>query len=115
MKKTISTVSGKKNELAVRAEQALLSQLPVDTKVLKKAAKYLEPGKLKLFALAAAGGAALLSLLASAGHARVYRAAVSRELKKQLAPVNEKLGQLEAQNEELKRQNEELQKQLAQK
>lgn len=113
MKKAIPALSGKKNELAVRAEQALLNQLPVNTKALQKAAKYLEPGKLKLIAIAVAGGAAMLSMLGSIGHERLYQAAVARELKKQLAPINEKLGQLEAQNEELKNQNEALQKELA--
>ena len=52
-------------------------------------------------------------LLGSLGRTGVYRAAVAKELKKQLEPVNRKLDELEKQNEELKRQNEELRVQLA--
>jgi chaperonin cofactor prefoldin len=53
-----------------------------------------------------------VSLVGNWLHNRVYRAAVARELKKQLAPVNKKLDELEKQNEELKKQNEQLKKQL---
>lgn len=103
----------RKNALAVRAEQAVLERVPVDQKTLRKAAKYLEPKRLKLLLIAAAAGAAMLSAIGSLGHERLYRAAVARELKKQLEPVNSRLEQLQKQNEELKRQNEELKKQLA--
>ena len=79
---------------------------------LRRAAKLLEPKNLKRLGLAAAGGSVLLSALGTAGRDRIYRAAVARELKKQLEPVNKKLDALEQQNEELRRQNEELQRQL---
>ncbi len=101
-----------KQSLSAYAQQRVLEQLPVDTKALRKAAKYLEPKRLKLVALAAVGGGALLSLLSSVGHERLYQAAVARELKRQLAPLNAKLDRLETQNEELRRQNETLQRQL---
>lgn len=115
MKKTVLPaviVTEPKRALTARAEQAVLERLPVDQKKLRAAAKYLEPKRLKLVLLAAAGGMALLSAVASFGHERVYRAAVARELKRQLAPVNERLETLEKQNEELKRQNEELARRL---
>ena len=65
----------------------------------------------RLGAVVIAGGVAV-SLAGSWLHNRVYRAAVAKELKKQLAPVNKKLDELEKQNEELKKQNEQLKKQL---
>lgn len=115
MKKAIPNLSEAKQALAVRTEQSLLSQLPIDTDKLRKAVKYFEPGKLKLYALVAVGGMALLTLFESLSQAHMYRSAVSKEMKKQLAPVNEKLAELEAQNDALKRQNDELKKELAQK
>lgn len=117
MKKTVLPVvvpmlNQQKNALALRTEQAVLERLPVDQKALRKAAKFLEPKRLKLLLIAAVGGAALLSAIGSFGHERLYRAAVAREMKKQLEPVNSRLDQLQKQNEELKRQNEELKRQL---
>ena len=106
MKKTVLPaviVAEPKRALAARAEQAMLERLPVDQKTLHKAAKYLEPKRFKLLLLAAAGGAALFSAVRSFSHEQVYRAAVSRELKRQLEPVNERLETLQRQNEELKR------------
>ena len=102
-----------KQELASRAGQALLEQLPVDQKTLRRAARLLEPQNLKRLALAAAGAAAVLSLAAGIGHDRMYQAAVGREIKKQLAPIHQKLDDLQAQNEELRRQNEALRRELA--
>lgn len=112
MKKALPMPTDVKRGIALRAEQAVLEQLPVDRKALKKAAKYLEPKKLKLLTVAFLGGAAFLSLLGTAGHERLYRAAVAKELKRQLAPVNEKLDELQAQNDELRAQNEELKRRL---
>ncbi len=99
--------------LAARAEKALLEQLPLDQKALTRAAKILESGKLKRVAIAAAGGAMALSFLGTVGEMRLYRVAMKRELKKQLAPINKKLDELEEQNEELRRQNAQLQRQLS--
>ncbi len=99
-------------KLAELAERRLLEQLPVDAKTLRRAAKYLDPKYLKLTAIAVGGGAALLAALIAFSRGRIYQAAVARELKKQLAPLNTKLDRLETQNEELRQQNEELQKQL---
>lgn len=115
MKKTVMPaviVTEPKRMLAARAEQAVLERLPVDRSALRAAAKLLEPKRLKLVLLAAAGGMALVSMIGSLGHERLYRAAVARELKKQLAPVNERLETLQKQNEELKRQNDELRQKL---
>ena len=111
--KAFTSLPSTKKALTSRTEQAVLDLLPVDEKSLRRAAKLLEPKNLKRLGLAAVGGAALLSALGTAGRDRIYRAAVARELKKQLEPVNKKLDALEQQNEELRRQNEELQKQLA--
>lgn len=101
-----------KNLLAARAEQAILQQLPVEQKTLRRVSKLLEPKNLKRLGIAAVCGTATLSVLGSVSQMRMYRAAMARELKKQLAPVNKKLDELEAQNEELRRQNEQLQKKL---
>ena len=99
--------------LSARTEQAVLELLPVDQKTLRRAARLMEPKNLKRLGIAVFGGTALLSLLTSIGHDRVYRAAVARELKKQLEPVNRKLDVLEKQNEELLRENAELKERLA--
>ena len=79
---------------------------------LQRAAKYLEPRKLKRIAVIAVGGSAALSLLGSIGHDRIYRAAVAREMKKQLEPIRKQLDELTVQNENLIRQNELLREQL---
>ncbi|MCR5576282.1 MAG: hypothetical protein K6F56_04675 [Oscillospiraceae bacterium] len=105
--------SMKKEALAAQAGQLLLDQLPVDAAKLKKAAKYMEPKNIKRIAIAAVGGSALLSLVGSLGHDRLYRAAVARELKKQLEPIQKQLDELAEQNEALIRQNEALQEQLS--
>ena len=102
-----------KKAIAARAEQMLWESLPVEQKSLQRAMKLLEPKNLKLLGVAAVGSMAALSLLGGLSRTGVYRAAVAKELKKQLEPVNRKLDELEEQNEELKRQNEELRAQLA--
>jgi cell division protein FtsB len=108
----LPAVTDPRSRLAARAEQALLERLPVDTRTLQKAARYLEPKHFKLLLASAVALAALLSLIKAVGRDQIYRAAVSRELKRQLAPVNDALEELRSQNEELARQNEELKKQL---
>ena len=101
-----------KSLLAARAEQAIIQQLPVEQKTLRRVSKLLEPKNLKRLGIAAVCGTATLSVVGSVSRMRMYRAAMARELKKQLAPVNKKLDELEAQNDELRRQNEQLQKKL---
>ena len=100
------------NLLAARAEQAIIQQLPIEQKTLRRVSRLLEPRNLKRLGIAALCGTATFSLLSSVSHMRAYRAAMARELKKQLDPVNKKLDALEEQNEELRRQNEQLQKEL---
>ena len=102
----------KKDALVAQAGQALLQQLPVDVTKLQRAAKYLEPRKLKRIAVIAVGGSAALSLIGSIGHDRIYRAAVAREMKTQLEPIRKQLDELTVQNENLIRQNELLREQL---
>ena len=111
MKKT-SVVPAAKTALAVRAGKAVLEQLPVDQKKLKLAAVLLEKKNLKRLGVLAVSGAAALSLGASVIQSRITRSALRKELKRQLAPVNKKLDELEEQNKELRRQNEELRRQL---
>ncbi len=101
-----------KQKLTELAEQRLWEQLQVDTKALRRAARFLEPKRLKFTAIAVGGGVALISAFAAFGRGRIYQAAVAREMKRQLAPLNSKLDRLEAQNEELRKQNEELERQL---
>ena len=110
--KKASVIPAAKTALAVRAGKAVLEQLPVDQKKLKLAAALLEKKNLKRLGVVAVSGAAALSLCGSVIQARVTRAALRRELKRQLAPVNKKLDELEEQNKELRRQNEELRRQL---
>ena len=110
--KAIVRLSNPKELLYRQAEQTLLEQLPIDQKRLRRAAKLLEPQNLKRLGVLAVGGAAALSLLSSWGSARLYRAEVARELKKQLAPVNRKLDELEEQNKALEEQNEALRRAL---
>ena len=100
--------------LAARAEQAILDKLPVDERTLRLVGKILEPKNLKVIGIAAIGGSALISVISSVTHDRVYQAAVARELKKQLVPLERRMAELEAQNEVLLRQNRELLAQLDQ-
>ena len=59
--------------------------------------------QIKKYGLLAGGGLLGLSVLGSAARTASYRAAVSRELKKQLKPIHEKLDRLEQENEELRK------------
>ena len=104
-----------KTAIAVRAGKAVLEQLPVDRKKLKLAAALLEKADLKRIGVIAVSGAAALSLGGSMLQAGMTRRALRKELKRQLAPMNKKLDELEAQNKELQRQNEQLRRQLEKK
>ena len=68
---------------------------------------------IKRLGAAVVGASAALALAGSLARRRMIRSALARELKKQLAPVNKKLDELEEQNKELKKQNEQLRKQLS--
>ena len=114
MKNTLPVITKKNNALSSMAEQAVLNVLPVDQKTLNRIARILEPKNLKLFAVGAIGGTALISILTSIGHDRIYQAAVGREMKKQLEPLKKKLNELEAQNAVLYQQNQELTELIAQ-
>jgi hypothetical protein len=98
--------------VSAKAEQAIVQQLPIDQKTLRRVGRLAEPKNLKRIVVLVVGGSVLFSLIGTLSKIRMYRAAVRRELKKQLEPINRKLDELEAQNEELKRQNKELQKKL---
>ena len=109
----------KKLPAALPAEHAL-ELLPLvlskdksaDQKLLHFVLTHLSAENLKRLGLVAVAGGVAVSLVGNWLHNRAYRAAVARELKKQLAPVNKKLDELEKQNEDLKKQNEQLKKQL---
>ncbi len=101
--------------LTARAEQAILEKLPVDEKTLRLIGRIFEPQNLKYIGIAAVGGSALISVISSITHDRVYQAAVARELKKQLVPLERRMAELEAQNEALLEQNRKLLAQLDQK
>lgn len=99
--------------VTARAEKAIIDSLPIDQKTLKIVRKVLEPGNLKRIAIAAVGGSALISIAGTFGRNRLNRLETSKELKKQLMPLQIKLNELEAQNAVLLQQNEELKLQLA--
>ena len=108
MKKTLAILSERKNPLAVKTEQVLLEKLPVDQKTLNRAMKILEPKNLKRLCIGAIGGSILVTILSNIGKDQIYRASVGQEIKKQLAPMQKKLDELEAQNAALYLQNKEL-------
>ncbi len=110
--KHATVVPAGKAALAVRAGEAVLKRLPADEKKLKLAAMLLEKAKLRRLGVIAVSGAAVLGVGSSMLQARLTRAALRRELRRQLAPVNKKLDALEEQNRELRRQNEALRRQL---
>ena len=58
--------------------------------------------QIKKYGLLAGGGLLGVSVLGSAARTAGYRAAVARELKKQLRPIHEKLDRLEKETAELK-------------
>lgn len=59
-------------------------------------------GRPEKVGLAAGGAAAALSLLHWAHYYRFYHSVIAKELKKQLAPLNKKLDELQAENERLR-------------
>lgn len=86
-------------------EAAALAASPKGRRKLAEAAlKNVDLKKLKLTAFAAGGGVLLLGAAGSVYRYETFRIAVSKELKKQLAPLHEKLDALEKQNEELKKE-----------
>ena len=87
-------------------------QLPVDNKAMLVLGWLLNPNHLKLIGVVLVGGCAVFALIRSIWEKFTFRSALSREMKKQLEPVYDKLEELEEQNEELKSQNEELMKHL---
>ncbi len=92
-------------DLSLLPEAAVLAKTKKGRRKLAETAlKGLDLKKLKLTALAAGGGLVLLGAAGSAARYEAFRFAVSREMKKQLAPVNAKLAELEKQNEELKKE-----------
>ena len=108
MKITKPVIQSPSDKLTAKAEQALLEKLPVDQKTLTLIGRILEPQNLKRIGIAAIGGSALISLISTLGHDKVYQAAVGREIKKQIAPLEHKLDELRTQNAVLLQQNREL-------
>ena len=113
MKNPLPVIVNKNSDVLLsKTEQALMDRLPVDQKTVRRLGKLLEPKNLRRIAIGAVGGSVLISVVTNIGHDRIYQAAVSRELKKQLDPLRKKLDDLEAQNVALWEQNEELKRQL---
>ena len=108
MKITKPVIQDPNAVLTAKAEQMLLEKLPVDEKTLKLAGILLEPKNLKRIGIAAIGGSAIISLVSSISHDKVYQAAVAKEIKKQVAPLEHKLDELRTQNAVLLQQNREL-------
>ena len=108
MKLTKPVIQDPNAVLTAKAEQMLLEKLPVDQKTLKLAGKLLEPKNLKIIGITAIGGSALISLISSISHDKIYQAAVAKEIKKQIAPLEHKLDELRTQNAVLLQQNREL-------
>lgn len=75
-------------------------------KVNKRMADYIiksvNAKKLKRIIIAGGGAAALVAVGSSVARLKSLQFAVAREMKKQLAPINAKLDELEKQNAELK-------------
>ena len=101
-----------KNPLALRAQQVLAEQLPGGELTLNVIKTLMKPENLKRIGIALVGGSILLSWLRSLSEKHAFRAAIRKELEKQLEPIYEKLETLEEQNEELLHQNEKLQESL---
>ena len=80
--------------------------------LLRAALTHASPQNIKRLAALLVGGGVAVSLAGDWLRKRSYRAAMAKEMKKQLAPLNKKLDELEKQNEELKKQNEQLKKKL---
>ena len=80
-----------KNALAARAEQTLVEQLPVDQKALRVMGWLIKPENLKKVGIGAIGCAVAVSMLKNANQMRSYRAAMGKELKKQLAKKDKEL------------------------
>ena len=108
MKIKKSVIQDPNTVLTAKAEQMLLDRLPVDQKTLKRIGKLAEPKNLKWVGLGVIGGSALVSLISSIGHDKVFQTAVAREMKKQIAPLEHKLDELRTQNAVLLQQNREL-------
>ena len=96
----------------VLTKASIEDQLPVDSKTMLLLGWLLNPKHLKLIGVVLVGGCAIIALIRSAWEKFTFRSALSREMKKQLEPVYDKLEELEEQNEELKSQNEELMRRL---
>ena len=100
MKKT-SAVSAAKAALAVRAGKAVLEKLPIEEKKLKLAAALLDKTNLKRLGFVAVSGAAALSLGGTVLQTRLTRAALRKELKRQLEPLHEEIAALQKSVDEL--------------
>ncbi len=105
----VKAVSGQALELL---PQVLAKSGSGEQKLLRYVLANANPKAVKRLGALLLGGVAAVSLAGKWLRSRAYRAAVAKELKKQLAPLNKKLDELEKQNEELKKQNEQLRKQL---
>ena len=70
-----------KNKFAARAGEAILQQLPVEEKTLRRVGWLMEPKHLKQLGFAAVAGTAAFSVISSMSRMSAYRMAMARELK----------------------------------
>ena len=111
-KKKAPVVKAVAEEALELLPQVLAKSDAGENKLLRYVLAHANPKAIKRVGALLLGGGVAVSLVGKWVRNRAYRAAMARELKKQLAPVNKKLDELEKQNEELKKQNEQLRKQL---
>ena len=100
-------------DFGAMAQRAVLDSLPIDPKLLRKARKAMESEKIRRLVLISVCAGTAVTVAGIAGQRMLYRSAVSKEVKRQLVGVNDKLDELYAQNAELLRQNEALMAKLA--
>ena len=87
--------------------------VPNEVEVARQLISRLDHRKVKQYALIAVGTACGIKLVSAISRELSYQTAVSRQIKRQLEPVQAQLEQIIQQNAELKEQNQRLQQRLA--
>ena len=87
--------------------------VPNEVEAARQMISRLDHRKVKQYALIAVGTACGIKLVSAISRELSYQTAVSRQIKRQLEPVQAQLEQIIQQNAELKEQNQRLQQRLA--
>ena len=87
--------------------------VPNEVEAARQLISRLDHRKVKQYALIAVGTACGIKLVSAISRELSYQTAVSRQIKRQLEPVQAQLEQIIQQNAELKEQNQRLQQRLA--